>query len=97
MAARLVDREAADMVELGREAAKPLGERPSPKPGLALGMGVDDPHRAQSFAPGQEAHQARKVASLRFAIPSCEGLKPSKAFRCKAYSSWPTSVIRRLK
>ena len=87
---RLVDGEAADMIELAGEAGAALSERSvaeigSPVDdhtgGLALGMGIDDPHRAQSLAPGQEAYQARNVVNRRFAMPSCDGLRASKSLR----------------
>ena len=90
MPARFVDSEAADMIELAGEAGAALSkravaERRSPiddhTGGLALGMGIDDPHRAQSFAPGQEAYQARNVVNRRFAMPSCDGLRASKSFK----------------
>ncbi len=94
VAARLVDGEAADMIELGGEAAQPLSKRPvaERRPavddharGLALGMGVDDPHRAQSFAPGQEAYQARNVMNRRFAMPSCDGLEGVEGVQAAAH------------
>ena len=106
VAARLVDGEAAEMIELAGEAGasfskRTVAERWSPihdhAGGFTLGMGIDDPHRVQSLAPGQEAYQARNVIKRRFAMLSCDGLRTSKSLRCNAYSSWPTSVIRRLK
>src|SRR5579863_2221121 len=78
MAARLVDGEAADMIELGGEAAKPSGERARPKvrPAvddharwLALGVGVDDPHRSGLRArPGGPPGAERREPSLRHAL-----------------------------
>ena len=55
VAARLVDGEAAEMIELGLEAGAAFDERTVAKRrsavddhtgGLALGMGIDDPHGA---------------------------------------------------
>ena len=98
MPARLVDGEAAEMIELAGEAGAAFGERAVAKRrsavddhpgGLALGMGIDDPHGAQSLAPGQEAYQARNVVNRRFAMLSCDRLSASKSFKCSAYSSWP--------
>jgi hypothetical protein len=89
MPARLVDGEAAETIELAGEAGAALMKRTVAErgpavddhtSGFALRMGIDDPHSAQSVAPGQEAHQARNVMNRRFAIPSCEGLKASKSF-----------------
>ena len=72
VAARLVDREAADMIELRGEAREPFAQRPAAQRRsaiddharrLAFRMGVYDMHRAQSFAPLQRAYQARNVSS----------------------------------
>ncbi len=61
MPARLVDGEAADMIELGLEAVPALGERSVAKRGspvdddtggLALSMGIDDPHCALILGAG---------------------------------------------
>ena len=71
---RLVHCEAAEMIEFAAKRSRLLGQRPiaerrsaiddHPRR-LALGMRVDDAHRAQSFAPRHDAYQARNVLNRR--------------------------------
>ena len=90
--------EAAEVIEFASEALAPLGQRPIAERGpaiddhprrLALGMRVDDPHGAQSFAPRHDAYQERNVLNRRVARVSWDGLRTSKALSCRAYSSCP--------
>ena len=95
VAARLVDGEAADMIELASEAAKPRGEGPSPRGGPpSTTRRVGSPSVWESMTrtalilvPGEEAHQARNVPNRRLAMLSCDRLSASKSFKCCAYSS----------
>ena len=98
VAVRLGHGEAAEMIEFAREALAPFGQRAfaQRRPAiddharrLALGMRVDDPHRAQSFAPRHDAYQERNVLNRRVARLSWDGLRTSKALSCSAYSSCP--------
>ena len=98
VAVRLGHGEAADVVEFARETLAPSGHRPVAQRGaalddhprgLALGVRIDDPHCAQSFAPRHDAYQERNVLNRRVARLSWDGLRTSKALSCKAYSSCP--------
>ena len=90
--------EAAELIEFASEALAPLGQRAVAERRaalddhagrLALGMRVDNPHGAQSFAPRHDAYQERKVLNRRTARLSWDALRTSKALSCKAYSSCP--------
>ena len=85
-------------IEHASEAVAPLGHRPNAEQRaaiddnprrLALGMRIDDPHRAQSLAPRHDAYQERNVLNRRVARLSWDGLRTSRALSCRAYSSCP--------